>query len=231
LCDLYGVSDQIERATLLGLARRASSPEWWHPYRDLIPPWFTRYLSLEQAASVIRGYAAQVIPGLLQTPGYARAVITVGHGGIMRNGGAAGEQAERQVELRMRRQDVLRRPQPVHVWMVLDEAALRRPIGGRAVMRVQLRHLISVCDLAHVTIGVLPFRLGGHPASGGPVTVLRLPDQQLPDVVYLEQLASGLYFDEPGEGTFYRHVMNRLVLLAESAGPAQAVLAQILRET
>lgn len=224
LCILYGRHDQIERATLLGLARRANGPEWWHPYRDVIPAWFVRYLALEQAASVIRSFAVQVIPGLLQTPDYARAVLLLGHGG------APDQQIERQVELSIRRQEMLRRPQPVHLWTVIDEAALRRPMGGKAAMRAQLRHLIGACEMANVTLGVLPFRLGGHPAIGGPVAVLRLRDRQLPDVAYLEQLASGRYVDEPGVTDYYRHVLNRLALQAESAGPAQVILSGILRE-
>ncbi len=225
LCTLYGVTDQIERTTLLGLARRANSPEWWHPYRDLVPGWFEGYLGLEQAASLIRSYEVQFIPGLLQTPDYARAVITLGHGD------APQREIERRVELRMRRRDALHRLSPARLWAVIDEAALRRPMGSRATMRAQLRHLISACDMPNVTIWVLPFRLGGHPAAGGPITVLRLPDRQLPDVVYLEQLASALYCDRPGERDYYRHVMDRLVIQAGSAGPAPAILSQILSDT
>jgi hypothetical protein len=225
LCALYALTDLGECATLLGLARQANAPEWWHAYRDVVPGWFRRYLSLEQAACTIRSYAPQILPALLQTPDYARAVVTLAHAG------AAEQDIERRVELRLRRQGILQRPGPAHLWTVIDEAALRRPIGGRAVMRAQVRHLIDMCDLAHVSIWVLPFRLGGHPATGGgPVSVLRLPDRQLPDVVYLEQFASGLYFDEPGECDYYRHMMNRLAIQAAPAGPPQAILHQILRD-
>ena len=178
LCTLYGVTDQIERVTLLGLARRANSPEWWHVYRDVIPPWFERYLGLEQAASVIRSYEVQFIPGLLQTREYARAVLALGH----RN--APQRDFERRVELRMRRQDVLHRPRPVH--------------------------------------------LGGHPAAGGPVTVLRLPERQLPDVAYLEQLTSARYCDQPAEPEYYRHTMDRLAIQAATAGHPGAILSGIL---
>jgi transcriptional regulator with XRE-family HTH domain len=109
LCTLYGVTDHTERATLLGLARLANSPEWWYPYRDLIPGWFEPYLGLEQAATVIRGYQVQFVPGLLQTSGYARAVIELVHGASSRR------EIDRRVELRMGRQHVLRRPQPLRL--------------------------------------------------------------------------------------------------------------------
>src|SRR6266851_1853334 len=212
LCALYRVSDQTERVMLLELARRGNSPEWWHPYRDVIPPWFEQYLGLEQAASIIRCYEVQFIPGLLQTPDYARAVFALGR----RN--APQREIERRLELRMRRQDVLHRREPPHLWAVIDEAALRRPIGGAQVMRAQLRHLIAA-DMPHVTIQVVPFRLGGHPAVGGPVTVLRLPERQLPDVAYLEQLTSARYYcDQPSEPEYYRHTLDLLAIQAAEAG-------------
>ena len=119
LCTLYGVTDQVERATLLGLVRQASRPEWWRAYRDVIPGWFVHYLGLEQSASLIRSYELQLIPGLLQTADYARAVIELGHGG------APEQEIERRVELRLRRQDVLRSARAPRLWAVIDEAALR----------------------------------------------------------------------------------------------------------
>jgi transcriptional regulator with XRE-family HTH domain len=222
-CGLYGVADQEERATLLSLARRANNPEWWHSYRDVIPGWFERYLSLEQAASVIRTFETQVIPELLQTPGYARTLLTFIHGNV-------GD-IERRLELQMRRQDMLQSPQPPLLWVILDEAVLRRPTGGRTTMRAQLRHLLSMCDLAGITIDVLPFSLGPHPGIRGPVTVLRLPDRQLPDVVYLEQLTSARYCDAPAECDYYWHVLNLLAIQARKAGPPQDILSHVLRET
>jgi transcriptional regulator with XRE-family HTH domain len=225
LYDVYGVSDVADRATLLGLARQATMRPWWHDYLDVIPAWFEHYLAWEQAASLIRCFAPQVLPVLLQTSDYARAVVA-------RSGAGAGRaDVQRRVDLRMARQQVLNDVRPPRLWVVIDEAALRRPAGSRAVMRAQLRHLIGLCDLPHVTIAVLPFRAGGHPAVGGPLAVLRLPDRQLPDIAYLEQLASGLYFRNVGHLDYYRHVLNQLALLAEEAGPPQQALAGILRET
>jgi len=223
LCTLYGVTDHIERATLLGMARWANSAEWWHPYRDLIPGWFEPYLGLEQAATVIRGYEPQFVPGLLQTPAYARAVIEFGHGA------SSQREIERRVELRMRRQHILHRPQPTHLWALIDEAALRRLVGGRTTMSAQLGHLLDACDMDHVTIQVLTFRGGGH-AGGGAVTILRLPDPELPDVVYLEQLTTAIYPDRPADIDYYRHVMNLLTFQAEPPDATPAILYQILAD-
>jgi hypothetical protein len=225
LCALYRVSDQADRVTLLGLARRGNSAEWWHPYRDVIPPWFERYLGLEQAASVIRSFEAQFIPGLLQTRPYARALLALGFPS------APPHIIERRTDLRMRRQDILRRRLPTRLWAVIDEAALRRPIGGGAVMRAQLRHLIEASDMPHVTIQVAPFSLGGHPAAGVPFTVLRLPGPQTPDVAYLEQLTSARYYEQHAEPEYYRHAMDRLAIQAEPAEHPGTILSQILSST
>ena len=129
LCTLYGVTDHVERITLLGLPRQANRPEWRHAYQDLIPGWFVRYLGLEQAASVIRSYAVQFIPGLLQTAGYARAVIKLSYGD------APMAEIERRVELRLRRQAVLQQPQPPHrgLWSTKRLCAGRRGAEPRCV--------------------------------------------------------------------------------------------------
>jgi transcriptional regulator with XRE-family HTH domain len=225
LLTLYGVTDEAERATLLELARQASRPGWWHAYGDVIPPWFLPYLGLEQAADVIRGYEVQFVPGLLQTHDYARAVIALTHAGD------PAELLDHRVELRMRRQRILHRPQPPRLWTVIDETALRRPVGGLATMRDQLRHLIDMSRLPHVTIQVMPFEAGGHAAAGGPIALLRLPQHELPDVVYLEQLHSALYLDGSADIDYYQHVMGRLVTEAEPATATPEILGRILAET
>jgi len=226
LYSAYGVSDLAERTTLLGLAHRANGSEWWHAYRDVIPAWFEHYLGLEQAASLIRCYAGQVIPALLQTPDYSRAAVAVTHGD------ATEADRRRRVELSLRRQQILHGQSPTRLWAVLDEAALRRPPGSVTAMRGQLRHLIELAELPHVTIAVLPFRAGAHPAiTGGPLVVLRLPDRELPDVAYLEQLGGSKYFQDPAYLDFFRHILNQLALQAEPAGPGSRALKQILADT
>lgn len=207
-----------------GPGRQTNTGRWWHAYGDLVPSWFEPYLGLEQSASVIRTYEVQFIPGLLQTPGYARAVIMLGHGH------APVQEIERRLALRMRRQEILRRPRPPALWAVIDEAALRRPIGGTAVMRAQLQHLIEVCELRNVTIQLAPFRAGGHAAVGGPITLLRMSEPDVPDVVYLEQRTDAQYPDRSSEVDFYRDVLNRLVTQAEPPAATPGLLRDIIRE-
>ncbi|GGO94051.1 helix-turn-helix domain-containing protein [Wenjunlia tyrosinilytica] len=224
LLSLYGVRDDGERATLLALAEQANTPGWWQPYKDVLPCWFEAYLGLEGAAHVIRVYEVQFVPGLLQTPEYARAVIRQGHER------AHDDEIERRVRLRMDRQRVLRGPQAPKLWAVLDEAVLRRPFGCPETMRAQVRHLMEATELGHVTLQVIPFRSGGHAAECGSFTILRLPQQTLPDVVYLEQLTGALYLDKPSDVEHYWHVMNVLGIKAEPPTATAAVLHRILKE-
>lgn len=223
LLTLYGVTDEAERDTLLTLARQSTSLGWWHIYHDVIPPWLNLYLGVEQAAVLIRSYELQFVPGLFQTEGYARAVI-----------GLAGEESEaareRRVELRMHRQWLLTRPDPPRLWTVIDEAALRRPVGGAREHRRQLRRLLELTDLPHVTIQVMPFAAGCHAGLGGAVTVLRPPGNELPDVVYLEQLTGGTFPDKPAEIEHYQHVLNRVVVTADPPATSRDVLHRLLRE-
>ncbi|MFC6084598.1 helix-turn-helix domain-containing protein [Sphaerisporangium aureirubrum] len=223
LLTMYGVTAETERRPLLSLAERANHPGWWHAYGDAVPSWFEPYLGLEQAASVIRAWEVQFVPGLLQTEAYARAVA-----GLAR--GLSEADIDRRVELRMRRQSILTRPRPVRLWAVLDEAAVRRLVGGRDVMRAQIAHLIDMAALPNVTIQLMPFSHGGHAAAGGPVTILRMAEDLLPDVVYLEQLNSAIYPDKPAEVDQYWDVMNRLSVEAERADATVDSLRRILDE-
>ncbi|MEV7006077.1 DUF5753 domain-containing protein [Streptosporangium sp. NPDC051022] len=218
LLTLYGLTDEAERATLLTMAKEANLPGWWHSYSDLVPSWFDSYLGLEQAADVIRGYEVQLIPDLLQTRDYARAVIRLTHQDI------TSAEIERHVELRMKRQRILHRPNAPRLWTVIDEAALRRPIGGPAVMRAQFEHLIDIAELNHVTVQVMPFSAGGHAASGGPITILRMPQPQLPDVVYLRQLTGAVCPDKPSDVQRYWHIMNQLGIQAEPSTRTRKIL-------
>ena len=138
---------------------------------------------------------------------------------------------QRRVELRMTRQELLTGPDAPRLWVVVDEAALRRPLGGRDVMRDQLTRLIEAAALPNVTLQVLPFHVGGHAAAGGPVTILRFPVPDLPDIVYLEQLSSALYVDKPEEVDHYLSVMDRLSLVATPAADSVAFLEQVLKDS
>lgn len=224
LLTLYGVQDSGERAAFLSLARQANEPGWWHQYGDLLPSWFETYLGLEQAAEIIRTYEAQFVPGLLQTPDYARAVILLGHGQ------EPSAEVDRRVALRMRRQDILTRPEPPTLWAVIDEAALRRPIGGERIMRGQIEHLIRIAELPNVTVQLLPYSVGGHAAAGGPFTIVRFPESDLPDVVYLEQLTSALYLDKRNDLDQYQAVMNLLSVQAATPQDTTQLLRELMHE-
>jgi len=224
LLTLYGVTDSRERTALLGLARQANTPGWWHRYGDILPSWFQSYLGLEAAAKMIRSYEVQFVPGLLQTRDYARAVVLLGHGR------APADEVERRVELRMERQDLLRRPQPPNLWAVIDEAVLRRPIGGPAVMRDQINALIEATKLPNVRLQVVPFDAGGHAAAGGAFTILRFADQDLPDIIYIEQLTSAIYLDKREDVDHYAAAMERLCVEADPPARTQDLLHQILRD-
>ncbi|TDB83261.1 transcriptional regulator, partial [Micromonospora fluostatini] len=224
LLTLYGVKDPHERESLLKLARDANNPGWWHRYGDVLPTWFQSYLGLEAAAALIRSYEVQFVPGLLQTRDYARAVVSLGHRR------ATPDELDRRVDLRMQRQQLLHRPDPPQLWAVVDEAALRRPIGGREVMRGQLTALIEATRAPHVRVQVIPFDAGGHAAAGGAFTILRFGDQDLPDIVYIEQLTSAIYLDKREDLDFYAVAMERLCVEAEPPERTPQILTRIMDE-
>ncbi len=223
LLTFYEVTDFRQRAALLELARNASSHGWWHDYSDVLPAWFEAYIGLEEAATSIRTYEIQFVPGLLQTEDYARAVTLLGHQG------APSTEIDQRVALRMGRQKLLTGRQPTHLWAVLDEAVLRRPAGRPGVMRRQLLHLLNAAERPNVTIQIIPFSVGAHAAAGGPFSILRFAERDLPDVVYLEQLTSALYLDKRETVDHYMAVMDRLCLEAAPAASTSRVLNAILR--
>ncbi|MFV2022705.1 helix-turn-helix domain-containing protein [Micromonospora sp. LOL_023] len=224
LLTLYSVTDLTERAMLATLAREANQPGWWHRYGDLLPTWFQYYLDLESAASLIRAYEIQFVPGLLQTEEYARAVIGIGFGG------SGNHEVERRVELRMARKQVLDRPDAPRVWAVIDEAVLCRPIGGAQVLRGQIEALAEISELPSVRLQVVPFRSGGHAAAGGAFSILRFPDQELPDVVYLEHLTSAFYLDKREDVDRYAAAVGRLFIEADPPDRTRDVLHRALRD-
>ena len=224
LLTLYGVDDDDERIRLLALARDANTPGWWHRYGDVLPNWFQSYLGLEAAAALIRSYEVQFIPGLLQTRDYARAVVLLGHER------AHPDEIERRIALRIARQKILTRVEPPQLWAVIDEAALRRPIGGPQVMRAQIEALIEATQLTSVRLQVVPFHIGGHAAAGGAFSILRFPDQDLPDVVYVEQLTSALYLDKRDDVDHYVAAMERLCIEAERPDRTTDILTDLLKD-
>jgi hypothetical protein len=220
---LYGVTDEQERRAFLTLVRRANVPGWWHQYSDVVASWFEIYLGLEQASSVIRTYQPQLIPGLLQTEGVARGVIELGHPR------PSDDDLERRVSLRMARQEILTQPAAPQLWAVIEEATLWR-FNGRSVMREQIDHLITMAELPNVALQLIPIHSSAHVALGGPFTILRFAEPDLPDIVYLEQLSSALYLDKSEDIQHYRTIMDRLCVQSKSPAETIKFLSGTLKE-
>jgi transcriptional regulator with XRE-family HTH domain len=224
LLSLYGVTDHAEREQLLELVRQAGAPGWWQQYSDVLPRWFEPYIGLERAASIIRNYEVQFVQGLLQTEDYARAVI------VISNAHASGEEIDRRVSLRIKRQELLTQPGGPEFWAVLDEAALRRSPGGPVVMRAELEHLLQMTELPNVTLQIVPFDAGPHAGAGGPFSILRFPEPDLPDVVFLEQLDSAIYLDQPGKVLNYVTIMDQLCVQAATDTASRDMIRALLRQ-
>jgi hypothetical protein len=225
LLRLYGITDEEEIAALLEIAREANSPGWWFRYSDLVPPWFRTYMDLESAATLIRTYQGQLVPGLLQTADYARATIA---GMLLPR---SPEEVERRVTLKLARQQILERPDGPRLWAVVDEAALRRPVGGEQVMREQLQRLIDAARLPNVVLQVLPVSVGAHPAMAGAFSILRFADQDLPDIVYVEHLTNAHYLDKRDDVNPHLHVMDSISMRAAPPPKTVDILHKILKES
>jgi transcriptional regulator with XRE-family HTH domain len=224
LLRLYDVTDPEQTTALLTLAREANEAGWWVQYSDVLPQWFRAYVDLEAAAMLIRTYQAQLVPGLLQTEEYTRAVI---HGAQLDD---SPEEAERRVALRIGRQTLLTRPDAPMLWAVVDESALRRPVGGPKVMRALLEWLIEVSRMPRVVLQILPFNAGAHPAMVGAFSILRFAGRELPDVVYVEHLTNALYLHKRDEVDQYLHVMDQICARSEPPGSTVEILSAMLRE-
>jgi transcriptional regulator with XRE-family HTH domain len=221
----YGVTDQAEVDGFLALAREANQPGWWHRYRDVLPDWFSAFVSLEGEASVIRAYEPHYVPGLLQTEDYARAVLRAGRPGVPE------EEVERGVALRMERQALLDRRDAPLVWVVMDETVLRRPIGGSEVRRVQIAKLTEACALPNVRLQIMPFANGPHPAMYGPFHVFRFRARELRDVAYTESLVGAAYIDDRDDVSVFQEALDRMCAQAAPAHNTEAILGGIHRET
>ncbi len=225
LLTLYGVTDERERSRILAITAQAGQPDWWNRYGDVLPGWFENYLGLESAAATIRSFEIQFVPGIFQSEDYARAVTRLGHPTV------PAAEIEHRVGLRVKRQELLAKPNPPSIWSVMDEAVLRRAMGGPAVMRAQLRQLIEVAAMPHVTVQVVPFARGGHAGASGSFSILRFTERDLPDVVYAEQLTSALYLEQRADVEHYLEVMDRLS--GQALRPADTIrfIEQAVNET
>ena len=203
LLTVYNVADPQRRLELQAMADDGNALSWWHGYSDVLQSWFEKYLELETAAVQIDVYDFQFVPELLQTPEYARSIL------MSRRPDATMKTIKRLTQLRMERQEILDRPNPPHLWVVLDETALRRNTGDSSVLSEQLQHLMKMAERPNVVLQILPLKAGGF-STGVSFTVLRFDVRELNDVVYLEQLESSLYLDTPAHLSSYRDGMNRL---------------------
>ncbi|MFF5441608.1 helix-turn-helix domain-containing protein [Streptomyces achromogenes] len=224
LLKAYGVPDD-EADVFVQLAEEANRPGWWQRFHDILPGWFSMYVSLEGAASLIRSYEPHFVPGLLQTEDYARGVLKSGA-----IGQTSPDDIERHVDLRMRRQALLTRPDAPRFWAVMDETALRRPVGGPEVMRAQIDKLLEATELAHVTLQVAPFANGPHPGTYGPFVLFRFAMAELPDMVYSEYLTGAVYLDARAEVATHLEVMDRMAAQAATAQRTKEILRDLRKE-
>jgi transcriptional regulator with XRE-family HTH domain len=225
LLTYYGVTDEAVRNRFLALVMQSNAPDWWGEYGDILPDWFENYLGFEAAAATIRSFEVQFVNGLFQTADYARAVTGLGRKA------AQHDEVERWVRLRLKRQELLSRPDPPNVWSVMDEAVLRRPVGGAEVMRAQYRHLIEIAGLPNVTLQVIPFSRGAHAGESGSFTVLRFEERDLPDIVYLEQLTHAVYLDQRTDVERYLEVVDEISGEALTPGETTRLIEHIASET
>ncbi|MET9108108.1 helix-turn-helix domain-containing protein [Streptomyces zhihengii] len=224
LLGAYGIGEDEARG-FVELAEEANRPGWWQRFHDVLPNWFSMYVSLEGAAGLIRAYEPQFVPGLLQTEDYARAIML---------GGAIGhtdpDEIERHVALRMERQELLARPDAPRLWVIMDETVLRRPVGGPGVMRAQVEKLLDAARLPHVTLQIAEFASGHHPGTYGPFVLFRFSVPELPDMVYSEYLTGAVYLDARPEVATHLEVMDRMAAQAATAQRTKEILDELRRE-
>jgi transcriptional regulator with XRE-family HTH domain len=195
---------------LLTLARESRQRGWWQQYGEAIPDWFQVFVGLEAEAATIWGYDAEFVPGILQTEEYARAV----HRAQLVN--ASSEEIDRLVRVRMERQELLKSDDAPELWLVLNEAVIRRVVGGRDVMRAQLERLVEASSLPNVTLQIVPFSAGAHPAMDGTFKLLTFPEPNDPHIVYIEYHTGSLYLEKPQEVERFRAAFNHLRATATS---------------
>jgi transcriptional regulator with XRE-family HTH domain len=201
LLNLYGITDQAEREQLLTLASQANQQGWWHRYQDVLPNWFQSYIGLEESAESIRSFDTQFVPGLLQTEDYALAVFQLGN--------YSADEVDRLVFLRKERQRRFTSG-GLRLWAIIDEVALRRPVGTASLMRAQLDHLLDISVRPGLTLQVTPFLTGASYAAPGSFSILSFAVDDLPDVVYLEQLTSAMYLDKRADVDRYAEAMDQI---------------------
>ena len=219
----YGVDDPGEIESFLSLVREANQPGWWHRYRDVLPDWFSAHVSLEVEAALIRAYEPHYVHGLLQTPDYARAVLRAGLPHV------SEAEINRLVDLRVERQTLLTRSDAPRFWGVMDETVFRRAADPK-VLRAQVDRLIEAATLPNVTLQIMPFAAGPHPAMYGPFCIFRFRFPELPDIVYSESLRGAVYVDDRDDVSMYLEALDRMCAQSAPAPSTEAYLSGIRKE-
>jgi transcriptional regulator with XRE-family HTH domain len=221
LCGVYEVEDHRIVESLMQMAKDSRQQGWWHAFGD-IP--YSVYIGLETDAASLRVYEPQVVPGLLQTPAYAEALIR----------GALPEtpptDVEKRVQVRLRRQERISADDPLRLWAVIDEAALRRTVGSRPIMREQLEQLVERSQLPYITVQILPFDMGAHPGLNGQYAILEFPDAADSSVVYIEGVTSDLYLEKAHDVQKYSVMYEHLRAQALNAEQSRQFIADIAKE-
>lgn len=217
---IYGIVGN-ESDELVQIAREARQKGWWHPYSTVLTG---AYVGLEAAAGSIRAYEQQVVPGLLQTEDYAKAMIRAARPDI------DVEQVDQRVRVRLGRQSLLSQDDPIDLWVVLDEAVVSRPVGGDAVMRAQLERLVEAAELPNVTLQILPFEVGAHAGMDGTFTILDFPEAGDPDVVYAENATGGLFLEKSDELQKYIFIFDHIRAAAIRPDESVALIANLAKE-
>ncbi|WP_181188201.1 helix-turn-helix domain-containing protein [Actinopolyspora mortivallis] len=225
LLDFYGKPDRLpDFLRIVEAARKGKN--WWDRLSGAVPPWFDLFLGLEAGAAEVFSFDPYVVPGLLQTPAYAEAVIRA-------DPELTDEQVQQRVELRLGRQNILdRNEDPVRLWAIIDESVLHRPRGDTEVMTEQLNHLIKLCERPRIDLQILPLKAGAHLAQSGGFQILKFPSEMAgdPGVVYLEGLVEGRYYEKPDEVALYERALTRLRVQAANQEDSQAMLRQAAQE-
>ncbi|MFV2099198.1 helix-turn-helix domain-containing protein [Micromonospora sp. LOL_014] len=224
LVKLYGVDDPDHADALVAMAAASRQRDWWHKFDDLLPRQFSVYLGFEGDAESIHTYQSLLIPGLLQTEAYARAIFRAAQPG------ETDEQINRRVEARLLRQTIVKNKDAPRLWAILDEAAIRRGVGGRDVMREQLAHLASSSKQPNITIQVIPFRAGAYMSMDGGFIILRFAEAEDPDVVCVDIRTRSLYVDDPAEVRRYTLAHEQLLALAATPDESIKLIEAALEE-
>jgi transcriptional regulator with XRE-family HTH domain len=225
LITLYGLTDNDDAwNVLLGLSRESRQKGWWQQYGDAVPSWFEVYVGLEADAATISIYQAEFVPGLLQTQSYAEAVHRAG---LVQ---ATDNEIDQLVKVRMARQALLTAEDPPQAWIVLNEAVIRRLVGGRAVMHEQLLKLLDAAKMKNLALQVIPFSAGAHPAMDGAFELLGFPEPADPNVVYVEYHAGALYMEKQPEVTRYKLMFDHLRAAALPVDASRALIARVADE-